>query len=495
MISVTVDNSITITGLSAEIRRSVIRKFSIPNKAYFVALEAGRYTKNIPQTIPYVFETESGDLVLPRGMGAYVKKLLEYLGESKAVWNKRTVLQGATFTSSIDLRPYQVPIVNAVIEKLDTPLARETSGLIEMGTGTGKTAVALAIAAKLGMTTTILVPNLTLLNQWAEDIRRWYGIEPGQCGGDILSIGDIIIATWQLAGKIEALHHNTSLLIIDECNGVTSPVRRKTLAKFCPSFIIGLTATPDRSDGQGLGVQYILGQTLAQYEKTELKPEVDIIRSEVYLPIVKDKRNAIDYAATVDGMVENKSRNTLIVGLLVGELLLGRKVLVLTKRIAHYQKIMELMPESWQGIYTIDSADESRHTMLKSFKDGSAGFRAILGTTSLLAVGMDIPALDTIILACDIRSDVLTTQSVGRILRIFEGKQSPKIIDITDGSYWDPDKEELIVTNHAFYNQARARKALYIKKGWLAPSTFKKKTTNLYAAKKEKYHHTQGRLG
>ena len=49
------------------------------------------------------------------------------------------------------------------------------------------------------------------------------------------------------------------------------------------------------------------------------------------------------------------------------------------------------------------------------------------------------------------KEDTLTTQSCGRILRMFEGKPEPKIIDI-----WDK----------AFYNQKKARERLYKTKGW-----------------------------
>lgn len=494
MITVDVSNIIMVTGLSPEIRKAVIEKFSLPNAAYLNAIKLKKSTFRIAKYICYVYEC--GDvLYLPRGLAEYVEKLLKHMASEKWTWNKRPVMQGATFKSTIELRDYQVPIVDTVVAKLESPLGRETGGLIEMGTGTGKTAVSLAIAARLGVTTTIVVPNLTLASQWVADIIRWFPeLHIGKVFGSQSFIFPLTVATWQSIAKTPELYKHTSLLIVDEANSITAPGRRAILQQFNPSFTLGLTATPDRTDGQGMGIRYLLGPTLAKYEKTELIPAVEIIRSEVELPMLKDKRGIIDYNAMVDAMVGDTNRNQLIAGLAMGEMLKGRKVLVLTKRIAHYEALRDVLP-AFDGMYFIDSKDKGRHDLLKAFKEGTQSFNAIFGTTSLLAVGTDIPALDTIIIACDISSEVLLTQSVGRILRLFEGKPEPKIIDISDkNGYWDDAKQKFIVTNPVFYNQFQDRKNLYIKKGWFTPDVYtNKKSNNFYGQqKKDKYYKAKG---
>jgi superfamily II DNA or RNA helicase len=86
---------------------------------------------------------------------------------------------------------------------------------------------------------------------------------------------------------------------------------------------------------------------------------------------------------------------------------------------------------------------------------GEYEFKAIFGTTSLLAVGFDLPALDTLIITGDIKSSVLTTQSAGRILRLFAGKPTPKILDLWDNK------------NQIFSRQFYERKKVYESKKWL----------------------------
>ena len=92
--------------------------------------------------------------------------------------------------------------------------------------------------------------------------------------------------------------------------------------------------------------------------------------------------------------------------------------------------------------------------LIASLRNGSIPFNIILGTTSLLATGTNIPQLDTLIIAGDLKSDVLAEQGIGRITRIHKGKQKPKVIDIADRK------------NIFFKKQAEIRKEFYKSMGW-----------------------------
>lgn len=466
MITARVAQNITITGLDFAYAQAIKKHFAIPNMAYAVAVKRRISTRFIAENIYYIDVDKAGRLIAPRGLEQYLSTLFKDCVWEYEVYEKDVDLSSR---SVIELRPYQTPIVDKVVDTL--LLSRknhQSTGLIEMGTGTGKTITSLAIAARLGIRTAVLVPNNVLLNQWADEVRKFLRIEPGIINGKHKSIGPITIVTWQSANRhgflSESLFSGTGLLIVDEANCVTAKVRRNILTKFNPKYILGLTATPDRSDGQGMGVRYILGHTLAKYVETELKPKVDIVFS--HTPIAFD----VDYHKMIDTMIANESRNTLIQGLIFGELLQKRKILVLTKRIEHYETLFALFPD-FVGFFYVDSGDNGRTKLLEQFKSGVQNFNCIFGTTSLLGVGMDIPALDTIIIACDVKSTVLTTQMVGRILRIFKGKPTPKIIDIADGAcYYKGCRERH--ANPVFTNQFKARKNLYIEKGWLEEPTY-----------------------
>jgi superfamily II DNA or RNA helicase len=147
----------------------------------------------------------------------------------------------------------------------------------------------------------------------------------------------------------------------------------------------------------------------------------------------------------------------------------GRKVLVLTKRIEHYEKFKEFFPPSNAFRY-ISSDNKNKNELLTKLKKGSEEFSAIFGTTSMLSVGVDIPMVDTLVIACDMSGKVLTTQSVGRALRSFRNKKQPIIIDFHDGWKWDYDMKQKglppIEFNSTFNRQFKSRLEYYLYKGY-----------------------------
>ena len=171
-----------------------------------------------------------------------------------------------------------------------------------------------------------------------------------------------------------------------------------------------------------------------------------------------------EYPQMIDEMVTNESRNNLITGLVMEEAMKKRKILVLTKRVAHAQLLYDRFA-NWETTYLIHSGNKDKDNLLAEFKKGDRDFSIIFGTTSLLSVGTDIPALDTLVLACDMKAETLLVQSIGRVLRLFKGKAAPKIIDFNDGEIWNEEgkKEEL---NIILLRQFQHRMRIYKTKGW-----------------------------
>lgn len=349
--------------------------------------------------------------------------------------------------SLITLRSNQIPIVEEAIKKQEC--------VIYAGTGLGKTLIAIELITRLGLTTTIIVHNTAMLDQFAGEIKKFLDYNPGIIGCGQKAIKPITIATIQSLQADEnilrLLAGNTSILIVDEAQNYVSPKRLKILNHFRPKYLYGLSATPTRSkdDGRGPAVNFIFGPNTQYAENASLKPVVEIIRSNEPIPVD-------DYHRIIDRVVDNANRNVLIQGIALGEALQTRKVLILTKRRAHGQLLYDLFPPHWRNsaVYLIDSADKGRNELIASFKEARRQFSIIIGTTSLLSVGIDIPSLDTLILAADMKSEILTAQSCGRILRLFEGKPDPKIIDIVDNK------------NAILWRQFRERLKFYQSKKW-----------------------------
>ena len=101
------------------------------------------------------------------------------------------------------------------------------------------------------------------------------------------------------------------------------------------------------------------------------------------------------------------------------------------------------------------TGQRERIQLLSDLREGKSDFDVLLGTYSMLATGTDIPSLDTLVFAGDLKSDVLAQQAVGRILRLFKDKQSPKIIDVADFG------------NGIFLHQFKERRRFYKSQGWV----------------------------
>lgn len=339
----------------------------------------------------------------------------------------------------IQLRDYQKTLIEQAL------LHKE--GVISASTGSGKTLIFLEIIFRLKLTATILSPNTTIMQQIAEECRNFYNYDCGLIYAKEKNIKGITVATFQSlfdnADLLRQLADHTSILIIDEAHGCVSRERRKVIEAFRPKYLYGATGSAFRDDGQTEAIFFLLGPIIGSYQGKFYKPEIEFVESDAQIPLD-------DYHAMVTKQIANDSRNALIAGLALGEALSGRKVLILTKRVEHAKTLANRLKMA----FLADSSDKERNSMLAKFKKEPDSFGILIGTTSLLSVGVDIPSLDSLILACDLRGEVLTTQSAGRIMRLFEGKPTPKIIDIVDGR------------NTVFRRQALARLAIYKKNDW-----------------------------
>jgi len=438
--NVHIDNSIHITGLSKKQTASVKQVLTLPNPVYNKMKNMGKPTWGTAVAFKY-YKVDGDTITIPRGMVKSVKNLVgEDVNITTGYVNKPIK---DSVVSQINMRDYQVDLVKKMLTVEE--------GILHAGTGTGKSYMAVEMVAKLGLTATIVVPNKSLMYQFAESFKKGLGYDVGLIGDGKKIVKDITVVTVQSLSNeknmMELVPH-TSVLIVDECHTAVSSVRAKHLRKFRPSRLYGLTATPLRGkdDGRTLAIQFIFGRIEAVYEKTQLIPRVEMYK--LHFPIPYG-----EYFESVEAMVEQEDRNKFIAKLISLEIIAGKKVLVLTKRIAHYRNIEKLFNDK-KGHFYIDSKDKNRNEVLSGLRDGTVDYRAVFGTTSLLAVGVDIPSFDTLFLICDMKSEVLLTQSAGRILRVFEGKPEPLIVDM-----WD-------TTHQSFNNHARERRKLYKQKNW-----------------------------
>lgn len=377
------------------------------------------------------YEDKATVLTVPRGIG---KWLVETFPAASFEVNTVTAPYDFELLEPITLRPNQVGVPELV--------AKSIQGLAVLPTGFGKTIVALAVIKALGQRALVLAPTTPIKEQFLADIQKYFGINANKDDAPIQVRTPQWVNSRAKAGKFDGSAFG--LVIYDECDGSVADGARRVWKHLPARFRYGLTGTLDRTDGKGPAIPFYFGDTLVERDQ-------DLAYAPRIILHHYDGGGAVDvYHKMTKEVSEDPERNLGIVDLVER----GKKTLILTKRVEHYKALTAMMPAHLKA-YAIDSDanKKERAALLGSFRDGSADFDVLLSTYSLLGRGADIPSLDTLVLAGDLKSHVLQRQAAGRILRLFKGKE-PVIHDIVD------------INNPILFKQAKARKKVYDSKNW-----------------------------
>jgi hypothetical protein len=157
-------------------------------------------------------------------------------------------------------RPLEVSFVGALrddqIAAADAMLVHD-AGVLCAPTAFGKTVTAAALIARRGVNTLVLVHRTELLKQWQERLQAFLGVGKSVIGtiggGKSKPTGKIDIAVMQSVsrqGEINPLVEDYGQIIVDECHHVGAVSFDAILRRTKARYVLGLTATPIRRDGQ-----------------------------------------------------------------------------------------------------------------------------------------------------------------------------------------------------------------------------------------------------
>ena len=303
-------------------------------------------------------------------------------------------------------------------------------GVLSLPCGFGKTTVSLAIACKLGYRTMIVVHKEFLANQWRERIQQFC---PGASIGIVQQDKketecDFVIAMLQSLSLKEYSFSDfdtIGTLIVDEAHHICAKVFSQSLFKMCPKHVFGLSATPTRKDGLTKVLHWFMGPTFFEVERKN-QEQVEVFPIEYRCDRFQDpppctRFGKLSLATMITELTEDRQRNIVILQLIKDIVKTTRQVLVLSDR-RHHCEVMHQSFKKTSGLYMggMKEADLTE----------SSKKRIIFATFSQAHEGLDIPTLDTVILATP-KSDIV--QSIGRIMRETKGKKNnPHIYDIFD---------------------------------------------------------------
>lgn len=139
---------------------------------------------------------------------------------------------------------------------------RSRRAAIVMPTGTGKTEVALAIMHQTAVSTLIVAPVRDLMYQWQRRIYQRLGYDAGIIGDNVFCVRPVSVTTYDSACiHMERLGDRFGLVVFDECHHLPGQIRRDAARMSAAPWRLGLTATPERSDGRHVDLATLIGPT------------------------------------------------------------------------------------------------------------------------------------------------------------------------------------------------------------------------------------------
>jgi superfamily II DNA or RNA helicase len=326
-------------------------------------------------------------------------------------------------------------------EKAVDKMLRFDIGVLCAPTAFGKTVAAIAMIARRGINTLILVHRTELMKQWQERLQTFLALTKGMIGniggGKNKPTGQIDIAVIQSLsrlGKVSEIIENYGHIIIDECHHLSAVSFESALKHAKAQYVLGLTATPVRRDGQ----QPIIFMQCGPIRHTVRLSKDSPHKLDVCARFLPQGLLLLAGAAIQDVFRElctNEQRTAEIISDIIAAYQEGRKVLVLTERTEHLQAINTRLESSIESLFVLHGrmSGKQRRELIKTLTElPETAPRVLLATGRLIGEGFDHPPLDTLILAMPISWKGTLQQYAGRLHRELADKKEVRIYDYVD---------------------------------------------------------------
>ena len=315
------------------------------------------------------------------------------------------------------------------------------TGVLCAPTAFGKTVTAAAMIARRGVNTLVLVHRTELLKQWQERLQAFLAVGKGVIGtiggGKAKPTGKIDIAVMQSVsrqGEVNPLVENYGQVIVDECHHVGAVSFDAILKRTKAKYVLGLTATPIRRDGQ----QPIIFMQCGPIRYTAAKPAGAPHDLEV-LPRSRFTRIDLPTDAGIQDvfrhLAKDQARSQAIAAEVKTSYDRGRKVLVLTERTEHLDALQACLDDLTPAPFVLHGRmSKKQRSALVAALDALPPDvpRILLATGKLVGEGFDHPPLDTLVLAMPVSWKGTLQQYAGRLHREHASKTDVRIIDFVD---------------------------------------------------------------
>lgn len=412
-----------------------LEKLIIPNPVYETNERLGFSNAGVPRTLKLYKEMPDGTIRVPRNATP-----LNIGHLFKNVEDRRSKGFPIDVKSRIQLYDYQKPAVEAMMKTGD--------GILQAGTGRGKSIMACEIIARFGRTALILVHKEFLMDQFMEHLQKGLGLTKDEIG---IVRGNPKNWTWKgrkvVIGMLQSIYAHRDklteeflryfgLVVSDECHRVSASTWSEVIQLFPCWKRLGLTATPKRADGLEIIFFQHLGGIKYTIPGVNVKPTVHIVRTNATTDELGKItwRGKVHLSKLITELTKHEERNKKILQLLVSAAKAGRTIIVLSDRRDH----VELLKKSFDynkealGLGDVETRMYVGGMPKEERREAEENGDIFFATFQMAKEGLDIPRLDTLFLTTPNSSHITVQQSIGRITRVDEGKKQPMVVDFLD---------------------------------------------------------------
>lgn len=311
------------------------------------------------------------------------------------------------------------------------------SGVLNLGCGYGKTVVALHYAAARKTRTLVVVNQLNLLSQWADEALTHLGMDKTRVG--VIRAGkwdydkDLVIASIHTLVRTPPPHgffDEFGLVIFDECHHLSAPMF-KSLAHNFAGERVGLSATPAREDGLEQIFLNHLGPVVYSKTDQELVPRIifartDVSEQQMQQEDICDSLGQVNHRKLCAALGAAPTRDALCKAWVQLLRDAGHHILCLSHSVEHVERLATEIPGC--GLAAGSVAAEQRVQQIQSHAVSVA-------TLDIAAEALNVPSLSALIVltpfGARLHGNVLQ-QALGRIQRKHPGKQHPVAVFIED---------------------------------------------------------------
>jgi superfamily II DNA or RNA helicase len=331
----------------------------------------------------------------------------------------------------MELRPYQNQLANDIRGAFGSGANRP---LAVSPTGSGKTVLFSYITSqvlKRGSRVIIIAHRREILDQISATLKR-VGVPHGfiQAGKSTSTQPAMVASIQTLARRLDTIPA-PDLVIIDEAHHSVSKSYVQMFAAWPTAKFIGVTATPERLDGKGLG---------AMFDRMVMGPSVQWLIDNGFLaqPVYYAPREVVDLSQvhTIAGDFDRSETEEIVdTPRITGDAVTHyvrfcnrQRAVAFCISVAHAQHVADTFNSCGIPSASIDGTLDPE-VRKQRVDDLTAGKILVLTSCELISEGFDLPAVNAAILLRPTQSLSMHLQQVGRALRPYPGKANAIILD------------------------------------------------------------------